>query len=316
MDEPSRDRYAGPKNGLGATMEGDRDNRSAAARGTRAERHPLALRSGALEKPFIPRRGYADGPYGQLHYRDTGSGIPLVLCHQAPQTSRQFESVYEPLHRRGIRAIGVDMPGYGESDPTGFVPTVEDWAEVLPALLDALGLDSCSLLGHHTGGLVATQTALLMPSRVQKLIVNGPIPMSESARREALEWVREQEIEAPAGSDGEHLLEAFRVRRDLFGADADPATITRYTIERFQGYAPFWIGHHAAFLYDHAAALERLAVPTLILTNTGDQVYKEALAAAQLRPDFDFVALEGGGIDIVDQQPEPWADAVAAYLSG
>ena len=279
----------------------------------RARNNPLALRSGPLPKPWIPRRGYAEGPWGQLHYRDTGSGVPLVLCHQAPQTSRQFESVYEPLHRRGVRAIGLDMPGYGESDPTGFVPTVEDWAEAVPALADALELATFNLLGHHTGGLVATEAALRLADRVERLIINGPIPMPESARREALEWVREQEIEAPADRQAQHLLAAFRVRQEFY-PDGDPALITRYTVERFQGYAPYWIGHHAAFLYDHESALRRLSVPTLILTNTGDQVYAEAQAAARLRPDFEFVELEGGGIDIVDQQPEAWADAVATYL--
>jgi len=30
------------------------------------------------------KRGYADGPYGQIHYHDSGSGRPLVLIHQAP----------------------------------------------------------------------------------------------------------------------------------------------------------------------------------------------------------------------------------------
>lgn len=276
--------------------------------------NPLALRSGPLAKPFVPRRGYADGPYGQIHYRDTGSGIPLLLFHQAPQTSRHFSAVYEPLHRRGVRAIGFDLPGYGESDPTGFVPTIEDWARVVPALLDALGLEQVDLLGHHTGALVATEAALQFGPRVRRLILNGPIPMSEAARREALEWVLSREIEEPLADDGSHLNAAFQRRREMYGPDADPALITRYTVERFQGYAPYWIGHHAAFVYDHAAALARLALPALILTNTGDQVYAEARAAAQMRPDFDFVELEGGGIDIVDQQPEAWADAVARFL--
>lgn len=281
---------------------------------TRAASNPLALRSGSLPRPWLPRRGYVDGAGGQLHYRDTGEGTPLLLCHQAPQTSRQFENVFEPLSRRGIRAIAMDMPGYGESDALGFVPAVEDWAAVLPDFLDALGLDEVHLLGHHTGGLVATEAALLMPERVRSLIINGPIPMSLEARKTALEWVREAEIEATYDADANHMLEAFKVRHELFGENADPATITRYTVERFQGYAPYWIGHHAAFLYDHADAIARLDTPTLILTNTGDQVYDDALEARRLRPDFDYCELEGGGIDIVDQQPEAWADAVAAFV--
>ncbi len=34
-----------------------------------------------------------------------------------------------------------------------------------------------------------------------------------------------------------------------------------------------------------------------------------------MRPDFAYVELQGGGIDIVDQMPEEWADAVAAFLT-
>jgi len=281
---------------------------------THAENNPLALRSGKMEVPYTPRRGYADGPFGQIHFRDTGTGVPLVLLHQAPQTSRQFTNVYEPLHRRGIRAIGMDLPGFGESDPTDFVPSIEDWATCIPALLDTLNIDSANLLGHHTGGIVATEAALQFSDRTTRLIVNGPIPMDEAARRESLEWVRAQEIERPWTADASHMLEAFQRRLEVYGDDADISTITRYTVERFQGYVPFWIGHHAAFLYDHRDALKRLAVPTLILTNTGDMVYGEAQEAMRLRPDFAYAELEGGGIDIVDQQPENWAQAVADFL--
>ena len=281
---------------------------------TRAEHNPFARRAGGLPAPFVPRRGYCDTPFGQLHYRDTGSGIPLLLCHQAPQSSKQFSAVYRPLHERGIRAIGVDLPGYGESDPLPFVPTIEDFAGALAALVDALALQRSSVLGHHTGALVATELALQLRERVDRVILNGPLPMSAEARREALDWVEENEIDFRYAADGGHLQAAFALRAGAYGPGADPRTITRYIAEQFQGYAPFWIGHHAAFLYDHAAALGKIRQPALILTNTGDQVYANALRTRELRPDFAFTALDGGGIDIVDQQPEAWAAAVAGFL--
>jgi pimeloyl-ACP methyl ester carboxylesterase len=284
-------------------------------RKTRAEQNKYALRSGPLEVPFVPRRGYAEGPYGQVHFRDTGEGIPLLLCHQAPQTSRQFTNVYEPLHRRGIRAIGVDTPGFGESDPVPFVPTVEDWAAAAPAVLNHLGLEQVDVLGHHTGGMVATEVALQFGDRVRRLVINGPLPMSEEERLEFLKYVQDAEIDFVFQPDGSHLQQAYATRHAMYGEGVDPQTITRYTVEQFQGYAPFWVGHHAAFLYDHKAALMQIKHPTLILTNTGDQIYENALMAQDLRPDFAFTALEGGGIDIVDQMPEEWADAVAAFLT-
>ena len=281
---------------------------------TRAEQSPYARRSGPMPPPYTPRRDYADGPYGQVHFRDTGTGIPLVLCHQAPQTSRQFTNVYEPLHRRGIRAIGIDMPGFGESDPTPFVPTVEDWAAVVPAVLDHLGMERVHVLGHHTGGMVATEVALQFPDRVQRLIINGPLPMDEARRLEYLDGTEEREINFVYQPDGSHLQASFATRYRMYGDGADPKTITRYAVEKFQGYAPFWTGHHAAFIYDHGAAIEKLQHTTMILTNSGDSINENARLAAQMRPGFAFVELEGGGVDIVDQKPEEWADAVAAFL--
>ena len=281
---------------------------------TRAELSEFALRSGHLETPYLPRRGYADGPYGQVHYRDTGSGIPLVLVHQAPQSSLQFSNVYERLHERGIRAIGVDLPGFGESDPTAFVPTIEDLAAVIPAVLDELEIEQAAILGHHTGAMVATEVALQFPDRVGKLVLNGPFPMSEDRRRGLLEGMGKREVEFEFKTDGSHLRESFAIRYELYGEGADPETITRYTVDKFGGYAPFWTGHHAAFIYDHGASLSKLRHPTLILTNTGDQIYKEAQMSRELRPDFAYIELQGGGIDIVDQLPAEWSDAVSSFL--
>lgn len=62
-----------------------------------------------------------------------------------------------------MRAIGVDMPGFGGSDPTPDTPTIADYAQVVPAVLDALGLEKAAILGHHTGALAATEAAVLFP---------------------------------------------------------------------------------------------------------------------------------------------------------
>ena len=106
---------------------------------------------------MIGSRGYADGPYGQIHFQDTAEGVPLLLFHQAPMSHRQFDSIYPLLHGLGIRAIGLDMPGFGMSDATDFVPTIHDYAQVAAPLLDHLGIERAFVLGHHTGAAVATE---------------------------------------------------------------------------------------------------------------------------------------------------------------
>jgi len=266
-----------------------------------------------------PRRGYADGPYGQIHYYDTGAGgggagIPLILLHQAPVSARQYEAVYPRLAALGVRAIGLDMPGFGMSDPTPFVPRVEDYAKIVPAVLDHLGLAKANVLGHHTGALVATEVALQFPARVDKLIVNGPLPLEDAEREQWMNFVRNDEMTFGAKPDGSHIAKLYQVRWQLAGGTVPGDVVTRYIAETLMGFAPFWYGHHAAFVYDHTPALKKLKHRTLILTNTGDQIYEHAKLTHRMRPDFEFVALEGGGIDVTDQLPDAWAQAVAKFV--
>ena len=263
---------------------------------------------------YIPRRGYADGPFGQVHFRDTGEGIPLVLCHQAPMSSRQFDSVYGLLAEKGIRAIGIDAPGFGLSDLTEFVPTVGDFAKVVPPVLDHLNITAACVLGHHTGALVATEVALQFPDRVTTLILNGPLPQTDEERKRGLNAVETKEKTYSPQPDGQHFVTLLRNRMIYANDDTDWSLATRYIVEQLSGMAPFWYGHHAAFTYDQAAALPKIKHRTLVLTNTGDEIYKLAKRTLELRPDFEYAEIEGGSIDVVDERPEEWVEAVAAFV--
>lgn len=263
----------------------------------------------------VGERGYAKGPYGLVHYHDTqeGAGVPMVLLHQAPMSHRQFNSVYGLLRARGIRAIGIDTPGFGMSDPTPFVPQVSDWASSVIAVLDHLKIPRADMVGHHTGSLIATEVSLQFPKRVRKVVLNGPFPINDSERKLFLDDLQKSEVDFEYRADGSHLAESFVKRSKFFGPGADPRHITRMQVEKFQGFGPFWYGHNAAYRYDHASTLLRMTHPTLILTNTGDMAYPMAQRARQLRPDMAYVELSGGNVDIVDQAPEAWVEAVAAF---
>jgi len=267
-------------------------------------------------KPVIPgpRRGYTDGPFGQIHYQQLGDGAPLVLLHQAPMTSGQFDNVYEPLARHGFRAIGIDMPGFGMSDPTPFVPTVTDYAQVVPPVLDALGIDRAALLGHHTGALAATEAARLFPDRITALVLNGPLLVTEEDWKGFLEGLHQWELGYKARPSAAHMAELFDIRNRFAAGSIQDERLSDYVVQAMIGKGAFWYGHHAAYAYRQAEVLPEIKQPTLILTNTGDMIYPHAQRAHEMRPDFAFVALEGGGVDIVDQQPEAWADAVANFL--
>lgn len=209
----------------------------------------------------------------------------------------------------------MDLPGHGQSDPVPGDPTIADFAQAAQALLKALNLATVCALGHHTGAQVATELALGWPNCVDRLILNGPLPMSAKERSDGLAYVETQEKGMVFEPDCSHLTRLFE-NRNAYASDAtDWRKATRYVAEAFMGLGPLWHGHYAAFTHDHGAAIAQLACPALILTNSGDALYSHAQATKALRPDFDYAELAGGGVDIVDEAPKAWVKAVADFVS-
>jgi len=263
----------------------------------------------------FPRRGYADGPFGQVHFQDCGGeGPPLLLCHQSPMTSRQFDNVYGLLLEKGIRAIGIDTPGFGNSSAPDHVPTVEEYATAFPPVLDHLNISQAAVLGHHTGALIATEISLQFPDRVNSLILNGPCPFTEEELVPWREYVNVHEKNFTHKADGSHLQEMFAKRWQWAEPGSDPSLYTRYIVESLQGFGPFWYGHNAAFEYDHNKTLPKITHRTMILINTGDVIYEQAKKAHAMRPDFEFAEIQGGSIDITDQRPEEWVELVSKFV--
>ena len=56
--------------------------------------------------------------------------------------------------------------------------------------------------------------------------------------------------------------------------------------------------------------------PTLMFTNTGEDLYESTRRAWQLRPDFfAYAELQGGTHDIVDEQPQAWVETIDRFLN-
>lgn len=297
---------------------------AAAATGPTAAAAPTTTTATTATPPLyagLMGRGYARGPHGLVHFHDSAGlvtpragELPLLLLHQSPASARQFEAAFKPLVRRGVRFVAIDTPGFGCSDPTPSFPRLEDWASSFVAVLDHLGIARADVLGHHTGALNATELALQFPTRVRRLILNGPFPITEAERQKFIAGGERSHERGRPKLDGSHLLTSFDTRVKMYGPNPDPTIITRIVVEKYQTLGPYTWGHDAAYRYDHAAALQRITQSTMILTNTGDDIYELARRAAALRPDFAYRELAGGTHDIVDQQPEAWSDAVLEFL--
>jgi pimeloyl-ACP methyl ester carboxylesterase len=257
------------------------------------------------------RKSYVDGRWGQVHVREIGDGEPLLLLHQSPLSGAMFEAAMPYLADAGLRVIAIDTAGYGNSDPAPTPPSMQEHGEAIANVLAALGLEHCNVLGHHTGAVIAASFAAYSPSHVDRLILNGVPLFSE----EELAFFKTFDFKPlMPEADGSHLLAAWNQRIAASPGWTNLRAMHRYTVEMLAINETFHFGFHAALAHDMTDDLKKIACPTLVLTNTGEDLYDASRRAAELRPDFEYAELIGGTHDIVDEQPQAWAEAVVRFL--
>ena len=111
-----------------------------------------------------------------LAHRDWGEpGAPVtVLLHATGESSASWAPL-APTLARSSRVVAVDLRGHGDSDWPGAYSLGVMRDDVL-GLLDELGDDPVTLIGHSLGGAVAYLVAEAAPRRVARLVVEDACP--------------------------------------------------------------------------------------------------------------------------------------------
>lgn len=112
----------------------------------------------------------------ELNVDDGGAGerLPVVIVPAAAGTTSQWRAQLEHL-RRSRRALALELRGHGASRARARRDTtVEQYAEDVAAVVDALGLKRFVLAGHSFGGAVASSYAATRPDRVAGLLLIDP----------------------------------------------------------------------------------------------------------------------------------------------
>ncbi len=123
----------------------------------------------ALPAPLRRRVTRANGR--AVAYAEVGdpAGRPLVYFHGTPN-SRLDAVAFAPAFRAaGIRAIAIDRPGMGRSDPQPHRRLLDAPADVA-AVLDPLGIDRFVALGYSGGGPYAWACAHELGTRVEAVV--------------------------------------------------------------------------------------------------------------------------------------------------
>lgn len=103
-------------------------------------------------------------------YRMCGSGPALLLLHGIGDSSASWVPLMRSLAEQ-YTVIAPDLLGHGESDKPRADYSVAAYANGMRDLLDVLGFDKATVVGHSLGGGVAAQMTYQHPTRVERLVL-------------------------------------------------------------------------------------------------------------------------------------------------
>jgi len=119
-----------------------------------------------------------------------------LLVHGIGVSSRYFERLAVRLAEQG-HVHNVDLPGFGQAPTPSHPLSIEDFAALLCAYMDAEELRDCVLVGHSMGAQVVTEMARIRPDLAGLIVLIGPVvdtaapTAARQAGRLALDMLRE-----------------------------------------------------------------------------------------------------------------------------
>ncbi len=112
-----------------------------------------------------------------LHYEDYGSGRPVILIHGYPLSGLAWDKQIPPLLEAGHRVITYDRRGSGASSQPATGYDWDTFTADLDTLINTLGLDQVTLVGHRMGtGEVTRYLSTFGSEKIDRAVLIGPIP--------------------------------------------------------------------------------------------------------------------------------------------
>ncbi|MBI6612335.1 alpha/beta fold hydrolase [Pseudomonas simiae] len=119
--------------------------------------------------------GYMDVPA-----KGQANGRSVVLMHGKNFCGATWESSIKALSDAGYRVIAPDQIGFcSSSKPDHYQYSFQQLATNTHQLLEKLGIQKATVIGHSTGGMLATRYALMFPEQTEQLGLVNPIGLED-----------------------------------------------------------------------------------------------------------------------------------------
>lgn len=255
---------------------------------------------------------------------------PVLLIHGLGGWAENWRDVMPAVAESGRRAIAVDLPGFGESQPPRrtryFDPDDPYYAPFVFAVLDTLGIARAHLAGHSFGGAVAYTAAVWCPERVRSLTLVAPGGLGR-------ELIRELRLLTLPGMG---LLTRFRrspaiTRQILYSCFNDPsrcpevvvAEALRYgapaageMVRALRSAVSFRRGVRDEIRLPWVAKAERYRGPALIVWGREDRIIPVSLVeeARRIAPNAEVCLIPSCGHLVMVERPQELVAALVPFL--
>ena len=260
----------------------------------------------------VPETKYVKSGDYHIAYSAAGAGPPdltfvtgylgnIESWWEAPAPAAFFERIAS-----FSRLIHLDKRGTGLSDhvDAAHLPTLDERADDLSRVLDAVGSEETALLGYSEGGMLSMLYAAAHPERVSHLILVGSAAHFEPFPDFNIEeWGTGPmlNILAPSQRDDDDLRQLYASLERHTASPGDAAILMAMINE-----------------IDLTDILPAVRVPTLILHRTDDQAVPIAggRLLAKLIPGSTLIELKGNAHDIFHVDPDPILDQIEEFVTG
>lgn len=268
---------------------------------------------------------------------DQGTGDAVVLLHGFPELAYSWRHQIPALVDAGYRAVSFDQRGYGASSKPQNVTdySLDHLVGDVIGVLDHLGIEMATVVGHDWGSIVAWTTALVHPDRISRVVsLNVPyrgacigFPTTDVIREKladrfayVLMFQEEGVVESMFEADPEAWLKGIYA---MVAGHKDFLSDAEFTVfaDAFRSggiSGPVnWYRNIDRNAVDFASYIDAPIVqPTLMLAAEADPVLPVSLTHGMVRwaTDLTTVIIEGSGHWTQQEQPDAVNAALLAWL--
>jgi pimeloyl-ACP methyl ester carboxylesterase len=275
----------------------------------------------------LRKRGYGDYVTikgCRIRYLMKGTGSPVLLIHGLGAFLETWWYNISPLSKH-YRVYAIDIPGHGLSDRPKDCYTVSQCTEYVLGIIDALQLDTVTLIGHSLGGAIAINTTVTAPQRVANLVLvdsaglSNDVPLAfrltavpylgDMAMKLAWRFLSKQSVKRLFRNSSlvsrETLATVLKVAQGP-GIDTAMLRILRYNVGLIRT-------HNESLMLDK---LPMMKVPTLLLHGAEDRVFsiEHATHAYNLIPNANLVVFPKCGHSPHIEKPAKFNDTTIRFL--